>query len=466
MSLFGIFVAAVSIASPTLFSSAATSTTATIGGAKILSTGGGQYGGSINGSFSNTAVTVTRQVDKTSTNSLLNPFMFSGLTVASGGDQYKVSVVPNSANGYSLVGSTWCADACAGFNALSTNFKSGSVLTLTLQRNHNYHIRWIYAALVTPTQPPPVPTPVPTVLPAPIPGPITQSSPASLPSRNPPAVQPTQTAPSAPTNFEAFVDSGIALVNLSWTEIADAASISAYRIERSTDQSQWTVLSENLAAVEFRDDQVAFATHYYYRVSAIGQGGISSEYVFKNVDTGTFAQNATSAINGNFASADETANVLLVAGTLDADAAICNVITSHLKLTKSVGAIIAGPYELVCKNTSGKVLTDFNKPVTWKYNLKSKNNGYGNFRGVSVGAGGRLDAAPTSDFDSQSQQLTFNQSTATTTAVLAASKRGIPAGSITIIVIVFIFLGWVIFNLRASQRQRYTDFLRSKYYNL
>ena len=88
-----------------------------------------------------------------------------------------------------LVGSAWCADACAGFNALSTNFKSGSVLTLMLQRNHNYHIRWIYAALVTLTQTPPVSTPVPTVLPLLIPGPITQSSPASLPPRSPIAVQ-------------------------------------------------------------------------------------------------------------------------------------------------------------------------------------------------------------------------------------------------------------------------------------
>ena len=152
-------------------------------------------------------------------------------------------------------------------------------------------------------------------------------------------------------------------MNLSWTEIADVASILACRIERSADQSQWTVMSENLTESEFRDDQVAFATHYY-RVSAIGQSGISSEYVFKNVDTSTFAQNATSAISGNFASADETANVLLVAGTLDADGAICSVITSHLKLAKSVGSIIAGPYELVCKNTPSKVLFDSNKPVT------------------------------------------------------------------------------------------------------
>lgn len=82
-----------------------------------------------------------------------------------------------------------------------------------------------------------------------------------------------------------------------------------------------------------------------------------------------------------------------------------------------------------------------------------------------MGPGGRLDAALTSDIDSKSQQLTFNQSTATTTAVLAASKRGIPAGCITFIVVVVLLLGWVIFNLRASQRQRYADYLWSKYYN-
>ena len=62
----------------------------------------------------------------------------------------------------------------------------------------------------------------------------------------------------------------------------------------------------------------------------------------------------------------------MVAGTLNAEAAICNVVTSGIKINKPDGVVVAGPYELVCKNTSGNVIKDFNKPVVWNYNLKSK----------------------------------------------------------------------------------------------
>ena len=469
MWLLGIFVAAVSVCSPAIFSSAATSTTATVDGAKILTTGAGQYGGSTSGPFSSATVKVTRIADKTSANSNVNPFTFASLGVVTAEETYTVSISPAVTTGYTLKGSTWCLDACSGYNPQTSNFKAGSSLTLTLQRNHNYHMRWIYAApapMPTPAPPipvpvqPPIPTPVPTVAPV-----LAPRVPAAAPvSQN--TVAPPATAPPPPANFEALMESGNALVNLSWTEAADPATIKAYRLERSTDQTQWNVLTESSVGLNFRDDQVAFATHYFYRVSAIGQNGITSDYALQNIETSAFTQNATSTINGNFVSADGVASVGVVAGTLNAEAAICSVLSAPAKITKATGVVIAGPYELVCKNTSGNVIFEFNKPVTWIYSLKTKSKGHENLRGVHVDASGGLDVVPTASYDTKAQKLTFNQPNATTTAVLASKNSTNPVGIISLVLVFSAIAGGATYVLRTAQRQKYADYIRSRYYNL
>ena len=465
MSLLGIFVAAVGVCSPAIFSSAATSTTATVDGAKILTTGAGQYGGSTSGPFSAATIKVTRTAYNTSTNSNANPFTFASLGAVAAGETYTVSISPAVTTGYTLKGSTWCLDACSGYNPQTSNFKAGLSVTLTLQRNHNYHMRWIYA-IPAATPPPAPPTPAPVQPPVTTPTPVLAArlSAAAPVSQN--IVAPPSTAPPSPANFEVLMESGNALVNLSWTEVADPAVIKAYRLERSTDQSQWNVLTESSVGLNFRDDQVAFATHYFYRVSAIDQNGINSDYALQNIETSTFTQNATSTINGNFVSADGVANVGVVAGTLNAEAAICSVLSSPVKITKATGVVLAGPYELVCKNTSGNVISEFNEPVTWIYNLKTKNKGHENVRGVHVGASGGLDVVPTVSYDTKGQKLTFNQPNATTTAVLASKNSTNPVGIISFVLVFLAVAGGAIYVLRTAQRQKYADYIRSRYYNL
>ncbi len=491
VALMALMVSAAGIVTPALLTRAAASPTAAyLDGAKILNSGSGTYGGTATGPFANATVTVKRESTGVSVSSAANPFFFSTLSAATGGEVYLVSVSPVTVGGYTVKGLTYCIDACTGYLPQSSNFHGVSSLRFNFSPNHSYHMRWIYmpAPVATPT---PVPTPKPTV--APIPNPTVAPAPAPAtpkptvkpvvattvkPSLNAPANQvatnnvpasalnPTA-VPTTPGNFKATTASDNALVNLSWDVSTDANGVQAYKLERSLDQTTWTVIGGDIVNPNFIDDTVAFGVHYYYRLSATSITGKVSGYATVDVATGEFAANSVSSDIGNYLSEDKLAGVEVPAGAIASESAVCTVETSTAKFGTADRPLVAGPYTLVCKNSAGDLITDFIKPVSWTFMLKDKMKGLGNPGAISVDSIGGQSAVKDATYNAKAQTLQFNQSSATTTAVLASKNQGIPGNVIAVLLVLILVIGGVFaLVLRKSQKQQYNEYLRKKYYDL
>jgi len=424
---------------PSLVTRASSPNTLDLDGAKILNSGGGQYGGTSTGPFSTATVTAKRVLNSSTVTASANPFSFSGLQ-ASAGEHYFVSVSPVTVGGYTVKGLTWCADSCEAFDAQATNFRSGSSADLTLSPNHSYHIRWIYQ---------PIPTATPT--------------PAASGS---PGAQAVTSGSLVPGNFQALVAGDNALVTLSWIASFDPVGIKSYKLERSIDRLNWTVVAGGLTSLSFRDDTVAFGVHYYYRLSATNMAGAVSAFATTEATTGQFTGNSN--INaGTYTSDDQIANVDIPAGALNA-AADCTVVAETGVSPRTGNAsLVVGPYALICKDLAGSSVDVFNKPVTWRIELKNKLKGFVGPWGVTVDAVGNTTGIAGSTYDDSIQEIQFNQTNATTTAVLASTK-GRPSLTIFLLplILIAVVVGVFILVLRSVQKKRYNDYLRHKYYDL
>jgi hypothetical protein len=96
---------------------------------------------------------------------------------------------------------------------------------------------------------------------------------------------PDTTPPTAPTNLTATTNTSDTHVDLSWTAATDNVGVTGYQIERSTDQSTWSLLSGNTTSTSYNDATSAAATHYYYRVRALDVAGNTSDYATTDVLT-------------------------------------------------------------------------------------------------------------------------------------------------------------------------------------
>jgi hypothetical protein len=97
------------------------------------------------------------------------------------------------------------------------------------------------------------------------------------------------TPPSTPGAFQATPDTSDSAVTLSWNASTDDTGVIGYRLERSTDQSNWTVLSSAITGMSYTDITTASATRYYYRVQALDAAGNASAYATADVLTSTVA---------------------------------------------------------------------------------------------------------------------------------------------------------------------------------
>ena len=426
---------------PSIISHAATSATADLDGAKISTLVGGTYGGTTSSAFSTAIVTVTRVSTGEPINSTSNPFAFSGLNAIAAGDHYLVSVPPTAVGGYSVKGLTWCQDACTGFDPQSTNFQIGSAIDLTFYPNHFYHIRFIY-------------------------GPVVAVAPAASPVPPAPAGAANPSGPGAPGSFQALVAGDNALVALSWTPPPATVGTRLYRLERSIDEINWTVVANGITALAFRDDTVTFGVHYYYRLSAKDLVGNVSGLAYAEATTAGFSANSANSTDGTFISDDQIARVDVPAGALD-DSADCSVSASTQKISTSNQSLVAGPYSLVCKSSSGVVAGDFNKPVTWHFDLSTKLGGFVSPAAVLISDTGLTSVIDGAKYDSSNRILQFNQISATTTAVLASAQQGFDPGIlVTLAVVLVLVAGVLVFILRKAQRTKYQEYMRKKYYDV
>jgi hypothetical protein len=434
-----IVIATAIVAVPSVISHAATASTADLDGAKISSVAGGTYGGALNGTFSSANIAITRISNGVAVNSAANPFSFTGLGALASGDRYLVSVPPSPGGGYSIKGLTWCEDACVGYDPQSTNFQPGSVVNLFLYPNHFYHVRVIY-------------NPDSAAVAAPVPTPTPNAASANVVT---------------PGNFQALVAGDNALVALSWTAPPAAVGGQSYRLERSIDTTNWTVVADGLATLAYRDDTVTFGVHYYYRLRSKDSAGNPSGYAYAEATTVSFSANSASTSDGTYMSDDQVATVVIPAGALD-DSADCSVTASTETIpTLADQTLVAGPYSLVCKDVTGVVTGDFNKPVIWRFALGAKLKGLVKPVAKLVDTNGTLTGIEGAAFDSTTHILEFNQLSASTVAVFASASTGIdPSVLGTVVVLLVLVAGVIVVVLRNAQKGKYYDYIRKKYYDI
>ncbi len=274
--------------------------------------------------------------------------------------------------------------------------------------------------------------------------------------------------PSTPGNFTATADSTNAVITLSWTASSDAVGIMGYQVERSVDDATWSVLSTDATGDGYDDTSVNFGVHYYYRIKAIDNSGNESGYATADATTASFVGTASAGSgSSSYTSEDGLATVTLpsgaVAGSVDCSVAVDTATNFATKSHK----VVAGPYELVCKDANGNAVTSFAQALSWSISLKNKLKGVSGPTAYTATASSTLSVITNAKFNTSSQVMTFTTTSANDVLVLATISHGISWSFVVIILVVLGIAGGVAtLILRRQQKSNYDDYLRTKYYNL
>lgn len=212
-------------------------------------------------------------------------------------------------------------------------------------------------ARTTPT--PPAPTP-------PAPKPRPRTTPAT-----PAPVADTQ-KPTAPTDFSGNIDNTSGLINLSWTASTDNIAVSGYQIERSLNQTEWSVLAANITEVQYQDATADFLTLYYYRLSAVDAAGNISDFATTKVSSRDFVANVSPKDGATLTSEDKTVTLIIPPDAVKVSL-FCSVTSDDSQLAPSIKGytILAGPYLLNCRNEAGDVVNNFDKPINMTANVSA-----------------------------------------------------------------------------------------------
>lgn len=223
----------------------------------------------------------------------------------------------------------------------------------------------------TPKTPTSTPTPVNS---------STSPSPAARKQQNnakPQAIIATNTpdtqSPTTPANFQAYFDD--AAIELTWINSTDNVAVSGYIIERSTDNANWEILSENALESPYRDNNTIFNTEYFYRIRATDTAKNVSEYALTSVRSGSFSSNINPDTSLELTSDDGRLAINLPVGAVEAEA-VCSIGMSNLlPPSHDQYDVMSGPYEIVCKLVDGSRITSFKQPVAVSVNLSNKELG-------------------------------------------------------------------------------------------
>ncbi|HSX02982.1 MAG TPA: hypothetical protein VLI05_06780 [Candidatus Saccharimonadia bacterium] len=298
-----------------------------------------------------------------------------------------------------------------------------------------------------------------TATPAPTPTPAA-SSPTPSPSSTPAA----GSATTAPAGFQAQVDASGHAIKLSWQAPADPASVKAYALDRSIDQTTWSSLAANLTTTTYDDQTTAPDVHYYYRLSATTAAGQTTDYALADTTTGSVLSAASSG-GQSYTSADHLAIATLSDGTLPAGAT-CTVGAAD-SLAAGDRTTIAGPYQLTCQDSAGTALTTFNQPVAWTFKLGDKLRGFTSPQIAHAGNSGTTQLVSNAHYDAKAATISTSLPGTDRVAALASRPNYGWVGYVAIALVGLLAVAALaIIPLRIARKQSYQEYLRSKYYNL
>ncbi|MEI6751117.1 MAG: hypothetical protein WCK69_01010, partial [Candidatus Saccharibacteria bacterium] len=170
--------------------------------------------------------------------------------------------------------------------------------------------------------------------------------------------------PTTPTDFRGNIDDTSGLINLSWTASTDNIAVSGYQIERSLNQTEWSVLASNVTEVQYQDATADFLTHYYYRLSAADGAGNISDFATTDVSSRDFVANVSPKDGATLTSEDKTVTVIIPPDAVKVSL-FCSLTSDDSQLAPSIKnySTLAGPYLLNCRNEAGDVVNNFDKPI-------------------------------------------------------------------------------------------------------
>jgi hypothetical protein len=190
-------------------------------------------------------------------------------------------------------------------------------------------------------------------------------------------------APTAPTNLSAF-QSGPGSVDLSWDAATDNIGVDHYIVERSTDGSTWTSIAVDVTDVSYTDVDIAFNTQYFYHVIAVDLAGNKSPAsTTADITTQSFEANVTADKGATIKSDDGFVVTDIPSGAVSEDA-FCEITKDSTRLTPPKLKLVAGSYQINCKNATGDDITSFDKDANITMKLKTF-KGYKNFKAYTIG---------------------------------------------------------------------------------
>ncbi len=272
-------------------------------------------------------------------------------------------------------------------------------------------------------------------------------------------------APTAPSNFEAIPGIDEASVALIWSPSTAPAGLSIYSLERSTDEVRWSVISNGITDLIYRDELANYGVRYFYRIRALDDQGRFSGYVYANAKTAAFASNVKASDDSVLVSNDGVVTVLILAGSITVNAD-CSVNKTDEKLKNVKQPIVAGPYRLICRASSGREFTELNHAVTWTYHIKDQLKGFTSPKPFSISKSGKQIDTTDVLFDKANGSVLFRTTNTTTTAILGTAGTGLQLGMLLgIVVVALVGGGLAILIIKRRQSNQYTDLLSSRNYS-
>lgn len=321
----------------------------------------------------------------------------------------------------------------------------------------------------------PAPTPVP-ITPPTTPRPATPRPATPRPATSVVA-QPTVTLPvpagdtqppSTPSDFIATSDPTNALVDLTWSASTDNTAVTGYSLERSADKVTWETLALNGLGTSYNDESPKFGLHYYYRLQASDGSGNKSAYATTDALVAGFKSIADD-VDMVYSSTDSLAKVLVPSGTF-AEPVTCSleaIAGMDGKGTLKHPVIVAGAYQLSCKNQNSDDVAPSLHPLTWTLSLKGKLKGLSKPAVVAFDSSDRATEVKEPFAVSKDNVITFK--TTSVTRVAGAAARVSYAWLQYVAVAVLIMLGVAVtaaLVLHRSRKMNYEAYIRSKYYDL
>lgn len=305
------------------------------------------------------------------------------------------------------------------------------------------------------------------------PKPTTTKPATSTPAPAPASDSGDKEKPGKPANFKAEAENESTSVSLTWDDASDNTGVASYKLERSTDDQNWTVLDDTITETFYEDRTVVFSTTYKYRVAAIDAAGNTGDAATTEVKTGEFNANATADDATAIASEDNVVIASLPAGAVPEDSS-CSVDLDSDKLVELKSAIgnkaqrLAGPYLVSCKDSNGEVVPSFSKPVVVTMAPpKAATKGNTNFKIYVYDMQAEEWSLAKSSYDKKAKTYKVEIEGPAQVAFVGEKAPNYWPLFFSIVVPTLLIGGGAFWYYQQKlKKQQYADYIKKKYYNL